>query len=144
MLIQKEGGVYWRLIFSVFSIICNSFWIWVACVRIRIFKDLKVYKRQEGGSSNKAYSVLLAKFLDVKVEKYTILYRFLHVFVFSLATCLEAGPVMDHHEGAIEHHHIDDRCPRKPDVRVDHHNLYIRRHRHAVVLQGIHARKVQT
>lgn len=77
------------------------------------------------------------------MEKYRILYRSLHVFVFPLVTRLEAGPVVDDHESAVKHYHIDDWRPWKPDVRVDHHNLYIRRHRYAVVLQRVHAGKVQ-
>lgn len=109
----------------------------------RIYKSLKVYAKLEGGSSTKVYGLLWMKFLHVDMEKYTFLHRPFHVFVFPLATRLETSPVVDYHESAVEHHHIDDRRPRKPDVRVDHHNLYIRRHRHAAVLQGIHAGKVQ-
>jgi len=56
----------------------------------------------------------------------------------------ETGSVVDHHESTVEYYHIDNRSARQPDVRTDHHHLHICRHRHATVLQRIHAGKIRS
>lgn len=66
------------------------------------------------------------------------------VFFFRSASRFEIGSVVDYHEGAVEHHHIDDRSAGQLDVRAHHHHIHIRSHRHATILQGIHARKIRS
>jgi len=66
------------------------------------------------------------------------------IFVFRLAPRFKTGPVVDYHESATEHHHINDRSTRQPDVRSDHHHIHIRCHRHAAIFEGIHAGEIRS
>lgn len=68
--------------------------------------------------------------------------KYTHWIIFHLASRFEIGSIVDHHESAVEYHHIDDRSSRKPNVCSDHHHLYIRRHRNAAVLQRIYAGEI--
>lgn len=61
-----------------------------------------------------------------------------YYFVLFAAASTEIGPVMDYYEGFTQHYHKYNRCTRKPYIRVSYSYLYLRRHRNAAFLQGLH------
>lgn len=57
-------------------------------------------------------------------------------------TSFEAGPVVDHDEGAPEHHHQLHRRSGQPHLRPGHCDLHLCRDRDAVVCQRLHSGEV--